>query len=98
MPRVPLATGAAPPLTAGGRIGDTHTRLTQHCFILSGPPNFGESLQNLHSPQSVAVHPTQTRQRFRRGALGFFFPDAVFAFFFGGGRGGVGARAGSVTG
>ena len=85
MCRVPDEQGAPLTNAEGGSRGLRHTRLIQHCFILPGPPNFGESLQNLHSPQSVALQALQVRHRRFRGAL---FDEAFLAFFFGGGAGG----------
>jgi len=90
MCRVPDEQGAPLTIAEGGNLGDKQTRLTQHCFILPGPPNFGESLQNLHSPQSVALQATHVLQRRFRGAL-----VDVLAFFFGGGGG---TTTGSGTG
>ena len=63
MCRVPDEQGAPLTKADGGRRGLRHTRLMQHCFILPGPPNFGESLQNLHSPQSVALQALHVRHR-----------------------------------
>ena len=57
MCRVPLATGAPLISTEGGSLGCKHTRLIQHCFILPGPPNFGESLQNLQLDQETWRQP-----------------------------------------
>ena len=95
MCRVPLATGAPLTNAEGGSRGLRHTRLIQHCFILPGPPNFGESLQNLHSPQSVALQALHVRHRRFRGAL---FDEAFLAFFFGGGGGnGSGTTTGLQT-
>ena len=85
MCRVPDEQGAPLTIAEGGSLGDKQTRLIQHCFILPGPPNFGESLQNLHSPQSVALQALHVRHRRFRGAL---FDEAFLAFFFGGGAGG----------
>ena len=67
MCRVPDEQGAPLTIAEGGRLGDKQTRLTQHCFILPGPPNFGESLQNLHSPQSAALQALHVRHRRFRG-------------------------------
>ena len=85
MCRVPDEQGAPLTKADGGSRGLRHTRLMQHCFILPGPPNFGESLQNLHSPQSVALQALQVRHLLFRGAL---FDEAFLGFFFGGGAGG----------
>ena len=92
MCRVPDEQGAPLTRREGGNLGDKQTRLTQHCFILPGPPNFGESLQNLHSPQSVALQALHVRHRRFRGAL---FDEAFLAFFFGGGGG---SGSGTTTG
>ena len=92
MCRVPDEQGAPLTIDEGGNLGDKHTRLTQHCFILPGPPNFGESLQNLHSPQSVALQALHVRHRRFRGAL-----VDVLAFFFGGGGGTTGSGTGLQT-
>ena len=92
MCRVPDEQGAPLTKADGGSRGLRHTRLMQHCFILPGPPNFGESLQNLHSPQSVALQALQVRHRRFRGAL---FDEAFLGFFFGGGGG---SGSGTTTG
>ena len=95
MCRVPDEQGAPLTRREGGSLGCRHTRLIQHCFILPGPPNFGESLQNLHSPQSVALQALHVRHRRFRGAL---FDEAFLAFFFGGGGGnGSGTTTGLQT-